>query len=91
MDTGFWESLSVAYESFGLSLPTDGGFKIMHLSNFYMAEEQSQLIWFRSESESEARLDWSLPNRRSERSLPLVPFVSKEETARRLNNLITFA
>ena len=91
MDTGFWDSLSMAYESFGLSLPTEGGFKIMHLSNFYMAEEQSQLIWFRSDSESEARLDWSMPNKRSERQLPLVPFVSKEETARRLNNLITFA
>lgn len=91
LDTGFWESLSIAYESFGLSLPAEGGFKIMHLSNFYMAEEQSQLIWFRSESESDARLDWAMPNKRSERQLPLVPFISKEETARRLNNLITFA
>jgi hypothetical protein len=91
LDTGFWDSLSTAYESFGLSIPTEGGFKIMHLSNFYMGEEQSQLNWFRSDSESDARLDWAIPTKRSERSLPLIPFISKEETARRLNNLITFA
>lgn len=91
LDTGLWDSLGITYESFALSIPSENGFKIMHLSNFYMIEEQSQLIWFRSESESDARLDWALPVKRSERKLPLVPFVSKEETARRLNNLITFA
>lgn len=91
LDTGFWESLGVTYESFGLTIPTEGGFKIIHLSNFYMGEEQSQLSWFRSDSESDARLDWALPSKRSERKLPLVPFISKDETAKRLNNLITFA
>ncbi len=91
LDTGFWETLSLAYESFGLTIPTENGFKIMHLSNFYMAEEQSQLTWFRSDSESEARLDWSVPSNRSSKKLPLIPFVSKEDTTKRLNNLITFA
>jgi hypothetical protein len=91
MDTGLWDTLGVAYESFGLSIPTENGFKIMHLSNFHMVEEESQLTWFRADSESQARLDWSLPNNRSEKRLPFIPFVSKEETTKRLNNLITFA
>jgi hypothetical protein len=91
MDTGLWNTLGVAYESFGLSIPTENGFKIMHLSNFHMVEEESQLTWFRADSESQARLDWSLPNNRSEKRLPFIPFVSKEETTKRLNNLITFA
>jgi hypothetical protein len=81
----------MAYESFGLSIPTEDGFKIMHLSNFHILEQQSSLIWFRSDSEMYARLDYSLPNNRSEKKLPFIPFVTKEETTKRLNNLLTFA
>ena len=85
------DSFGIAYESFGLSIRTDEGFKIMHLSNFNIVEPQSSLIWFRSESEDSARLDWTLPNNRSEKKLPFIPFISKEETTKRLNNLLTFA
>jgi len=91
MDTELWDGIEVAYESFGLSLPTDGGFKIMHLSNFHILEPKSNLIWYRADSEMYARLDYTLPNARSEKTLSFIPFVSKEETTKRLNNLITFA
>lgn len=91
MDTQLWDGLQIAYESFGLSLPADDGFKIMHLSNFHILEPRSNLIWYRADSESYARLDYTLPNTRSEKTLPLIPFISKEETTKRLNNLITFA
>ena len=90
-DTQLWDNIQVAYESFGLSLPTENGFKIMHLSNYHILEPQSSLIWFRSDSESSARLDYSLPNARSEKKLAMIPFVTKEETTKRVNNLITFA
>lgn len=91
VDTEMWDGIQTAYESFGLSLPAENGFKIMHLSNFHILEPQSSLIWFRAESESSARLDYSLPQRREEKKLALIPFVSKDETTKRVNNLITFA
>lgn len=90
MDHKIWDGVQTAYESFGLTIPVDNGFKIMHLSNYYLLRPQSDLIWFRSDSESSARLDYSLPNRREEKKLDLIPFISKEDTTKRLNNLIIF-
>lgn len=91
LDTGIFDGLQIAYESFGLTLPTEDGFKIMFLSNFHSPIEQSIIKWFRAEDESSARTDYMLPSKHLEVKLPLIPFVSKEETSRRVNNLLTFA
>lgn len=91
MDNQIWDGFQIAYESFGLTIPTETGTKIMHLSNFHVFEPHSRIVWFRADDESGARLDWSIPAKHSEKKLDLIPFVSKEETTKRINNLLTFA
>lgn len=91
LDTGMFDGLQIAYESFGLTLPTEDGFKIMFLSNFYSPIEQSELMWFRAEDESSARVDYMIPAKHSKVIVPLVPFVSKETTTKRVDTLLMFA
>lgn len=91
MDTGIFDGLQIAYESFGLTLPTEDGVKIMFLSNFHSPIEQSTLTWFRGNKEDDARLDWIIPANHSKVTVSLVPFVSKEETTQRVNKLLIFA
>lgn len=91
IDTGLWETMICGTESFGLAIPAEKGFKIMMLNNYYFGEERSQLIWFRADSENAAHVDWTAPVGSSAKKLPLIPFVSKEETTKRINNLLTFA
>lgn len=91
IDTQLWNGIETAYESFGLSIPSEAGAKIIHLSNFHITEPHSRILWFRADDESYARLDWSIPPKHSEKKLDLIPFVSKEETTKRINNLLTFA
>jgi hypothetical protein len=81
----------IMYEAYGFTMPIEDGFKIMHLSNFYFDLNKSNLTWFRSDTELPAQLNYPLPNNRSEMALPFIPFVSREETTKRLNNLIVFA
>jgi hypothetical protein len=91
IDTLFWDGLQIAYESFGLCIPIGEEYKIMHLSNFHVPEPQSRIVWFRSFTHDYARLDVSLPLKYSEKILPIIPFMSTEETTRRVSNLLTFA
>lgn len=91
IDTGMFDGLQIAYESFGLTLPAENGYKIMFLSNFHSPIEQSEIMWYRSEKEDDARLDYMLPSKHSKVTVSLVPFVSREDTTRRINNLLTFA
>lgn len=91
LDTLLWDGLQIAYESFGLSIPAEDGHKIIHLSNFHVPQPQSRIMWFRADKEDHTRLDWTLPAKYSEVTVPLVPFISKEETTKRVNNLLTFA
>jgi len=91
LDTGLFDGLQIAYESFGLTLPVDDGFKVMFLSNFYAPVEQSELMWFRAPDESSARVDYMIPAKHSKVIVPLIPFISKEDTTKRVNNLLTFA
>lgn len=90
IDTKIYDGLQVAHESFGLSIPTDGGFKIMFLNNFPTISK-SEIFWFRSDSESGARIDWILPQKHNKVLVEFVPFVSKNDTTKRINNLLTFA
>lgn len=91
IDTAIYDGLQIAYESFGLLLDTDDGCKVMHLSNFHSPIQESQILWFRSYDQNNARLDWSIPTKHSKVTVALVPFISKDETTKRVNNLLTFA
>ncbi len=84
---------AVAYESFGLTIPVEDGFNVVMLSNFELPGlvKKSSIRWFRSESEDGARLDYVLPQRYSSVDVDYIPFVSKEETSKRLSKLILFA
>lgn len=87
-----FNDLSFRFEIFLLTTPTEDGCKIVRLENRY-PEEKSDLCWWRDDKESLVRVDTSVPigKLKAQTNLPLIPFVSKEETGRRLNNLITFA
>lgn len=84
-----------AYESFGLTIPLPGdeGYNIVMLSNFELGgySKKSNIRWWRGESEDSARLDYTLPQRYSSVDVDYIPFVSKEETTKRLSKLILFA
>lgn len=90
LDTKFYDGLQVSYESFGLTLPANDEFKIMFLNNFPMMNK-SEIFWFRSDMENSARIDWMLPQKHNKVVVELVPFISKDDTTKRINNLLTFA
>ena len=90
LDTKFYDGLQTAYESFGLTLPAEDGFKIMFLNNFNTMGK-SEIFWFRSDMESSARIDWMLPQKHNKVIVDMIPFISKEDTTKRINNLLTFA
>jgi hypothetical protein len=81
------------YEVFGLTTPVEGGFNIVILCNFEKSGlvKKSDVQWFRSDKEESARLDHSMPPRYSTIEVDYIPFVSKEETSKRLNKLLLFA
>lgn len=84
-----YSSIDLATESFVFSTPIDNGFKFIRLDN-HMEWNTSDMWWWRDEHDY--KLDWPLKSTCSHRiNLPFLPFSSKEETGKRLNNLITFA
>lgn len=91
LDTLFWDGLQVASESFGLSLQTENDYKIIHLNNYHLPNSESKIVWFRSNDKNDSRLDWMIPSKHLEVTVPLIKFISYEETAKRINNLLTFA
>lgn len=85
-----FSSMEVYSESFIFSTQVEDGFKFIKLDNCTDPKPSSELYWWRSEFDY--RADWRVPKGCSKiLDLPLIPFFSKEETSRRLNNLITFA
>lgn len=86
-----YESLSLHHEDFGMMHPIEQGYRIYKLSNKYLENQSSLLIW--KGVPAEARITTSTPlswRNATELNLPLIPFVSEEETTQRLNNLLSF-
>lgn len=76
-------------ESFIFTTQTEENNKVVLLEN-NIEKSSSNLYWWRDEGN--VRIGWTQPFRSSKiTELPLIPFISKEETNRRLNTLITFA
>ncbi len=86
--------LQIEYEHFGFVENAEDKYKITVLCNILYdneADNHSKLYWWRAATDAGARYDHPPGNDCSRTVLPIVPFVSKEETNKRLNNLITFA
>jgi hypothetical protein len=84
-----YSSIDLSTESFVFVMPGDEDKKYVRLDN-HLEWGTSDMWWWRDKSDY--RLDWSLKNNCSHRfDLPFIPFVSKDETGRRLSNLITFS
>lgn len=76
-------------EIFMFVLPAQDNQKVIFLSNH---DDSSDLFWWRVDNEEIVRVGKTIPTNHGEiYDLPLIPFLSREETAERLNNLIIFA
>lgn len=101
LKTGTINSVEISFEAFVWASAIQGeykveGCKVIMLGNLYPPEYNnttSELRWWRTtDSEVGSVFDSTFPYPHSELiGLPQIPFVSKEETYKRLNNLITFA
>ena len=91
LKTSKCESLTIFSEEFGLVQPISDGHRIYRLSNNYL-ESKSDLTLFRGKP-ADAKIrypavrSWQNP---TVLRLPLIPFISKEKTTDRLNNLMIF-
>lgn len=88
-----YSSINLSSESFVFTIPAGEDKKFIRLDN-HIEWNKSDMFWWRSDKDCKLdyRLDWSPQNNCSHRfSLPLIPFISKEETGKRLSNLITFS
>lgn len=82
-------SLEICSEDFGLIDTVEHGkCRIYRLHNLY--EENKSTLTFWKGHPSDANIDLTVPMRSTELKLSLIPFVSKEITTQRLNNLIIF-
>lgn len=86
-----YSSVEVHDESFVFTAETNEGYKFILLDNYVGdPDPRSELCWWRSTTDY--RVEWAIPNNSSVKSgLSLIPFVSKQETFKRLNNLIIFS
>jgi hypothetical protein len=87
--------IKIRLEMFGLSLPKNDGYTNIVLANHYTQDDSfSKMRWWHVPEKDAARdtprLDIPYPATTSDKKIPLLPFVSKEETARRLENLLMF-
>lgn len=86
-----YSSVEICDESFVFTNVTEDGYKFVLLDNHLGdPDPTSELCWWRSSSD--CRIEQPIPQNSSVRSgLPLIPFISRDETYKRLNNLITFS
>lgn len=83
------EPLEVWAEEVGLVHPMADSHRIYRMYNMYDDKKSTILVW--KGDPSEAALNSGYTSAAVSRmDLPLIPFVSKEETLNRLNNLIIF-
>lgn len=89
--TATYPELTVQSEDFGLTHPLDQKeYRIFKLHNIY--DEGRSILTFHKGVSTDAEVERNLPIwvKRTELKIPLIPFVSKEETTKRLNNLLIF-
>lgn len=96
LKTGTINSVETSIEAFVWAVSIQEGCKVIVLANSYPPEYDktaSELRWWRTrDSEVGSVFDQAYPYPHSELlGLSQIPFVSKEDTYKRLNNLITFA
>jgi hypothetical protein len=86
-----YSQIDVCDESFVFVTPTDEGHKFILLDNHVGdPNPTSELCWWRSSSDY--KIEYPIPRNSCVKSgLTLIPFSSKDDTSKRLNNLITFA
>jgi hypothetical protein len=90
LEDASYSSISPSVESFIFTIPTEDEFKFIRLDN-HIKWNESDLSWWRS-SNKEYRIGWSDQNNYSRQlALPYIPFISKEETEKRLSTLIIFS
>lgn len=92
LKTSTYSSIVMKDEFFVFATPAEDGVKYVLLGNrFDDTAPKSALCWWRT-NRDDYRLHDPIPIKNNVRSgLSFIPFVSKEETGRRLNNLITFS
>ncbi len=84
-----YSSIDLSTESFVFTIPNGEDKKFIRLDN-HIEWNKSDMWWWRENHDY--KLEWPLKSTCSHRlDLPLIPFISKEETTKRLSNLITFA
>lgn len=94
LKTATFTPLEVEDETFVWAFPTeDGQHRYILLDNHRNdanTENISELCWWRSDADY--RVEWPVPpNYSIKRDLPLIPFISEEETGRRVSNLLIFS
>ena len=83
-------ALDILYESFTFSIPVEWSeYKMIRLDNYSYPNMYSNLLWWRSSTDDAN--DQSINESMENRILPHIPFISKEETTKRLKNLIIFS
>jgi hypothetical protein len=85
-----FQSLDVRTETMALSHPLQVGFRNYLLSN-NLVQKKTNLLFWKSPSDVANISNIIPPNNSTNLQLPLIPFVSVEETTKRLNNLIVFS
>jgi hypothetical protein len=89
--TATYGPLEIGRENITLIYPLPGESdkcRVYRLNN-YLPGKKTLLQFWKGVPE-EANLNWNIPSEAAALELPLIPFVSKEETLKRLNNLIIF-
>lgn len=77
-------------EMFIWSTKTDEGYKFILLDNYCDISPYSEISTWRSDSDH--RIEWPIPARSCvTKDLPQIPFISKEETGKRINKLLIFS
>lgn len=82
--------LELHSENFSFTVPANDGVRIIGMFN-QIHLSRTELCCWNGESEEDAKIRWLMWSGRPVQILPLIPFVSKQETTDRLNNLIIFS
>lgn len=86
-----FDPINVYSEHFGLVQPIKDGYRVYKLLNTYSENKSDLTFWKGNPRDARFRqlapASWQNPTKLY---LPLIPFISKEETTKRLSNLIIF-
>lgn len=83
-------TIEIETENFTWAVPAQDDCKIIGMFNNSKLS-RTELVCWRGNTEEDARLHWLMWTGRPVHILPPIPFVSKEETLKRLDKLLTFS